>query len=124
MATGQSVSDPTFTAFSAAATYRSSDKRGGANGGRLALAPQKNWAVNRRTIPVIEALRGVAMAFNGKSVGKQVSLADLIVLRGCSAVERALADAGHEVTRERSVWEAGRAGLRSGMQLAPSLKQG
>jgi catalase-peroxidase len=95
MATGQSVSDLAFTAFSAAATYRHSDKRGGANGGRLALSPQKDWTVNRRTTPVIEALRGVATEFNGKASGKQVSLADLIVLGGCAAVEKALADAGH-----------------------------
>jgi catalase-peroxidase len=98
MATRKSVSDLAFTAFSAAATYRGSDKRGGANGGRLALAPQKDWAVNQRTVPIIEALRGVAAEFNRKSGGKQVSLADLIVLGGCAAVEKALADAGHHVT--------------------------
>jgi catalase-peroxidase len=98
MATGHSVSDLVFTAFSAAATYRGSDKRGGANGGRLALAPQKDWAVNHRTVPVVGALRKVAADFNGKAGGKQVSLADLIVLGGCAAVEKALADAGHNVT--------------------------
>ena len=97
MATGQSVSDLAFTAFSAAATYRGSDKRGGANGGRLALAPQRDWTVNQRTAPVIEALRGIAADFHGKGSGKQVSLADLIVLGGCAAVEKALADAGHNV---------------------------
>jgi catalase-peroxidase len=97
MATGQSVSDLTFTAFSAAATYRGSDKRGGANGGRLALAPQKDWAVNQRTLPVVAALRKVASDFNGKGSGKQVSLADLIVLGGCAAVEKALVDAGQHV---------------------------
>ena len=98
MATGQSVSDLAFTAFSAAATYRGSDKRGGANGGRLALAPQKDWTVNQRTVPVVAALQQVAADFNGKGGGKQVSLADLIVLAGCAAVEKALADAGHNVT--------------------------
>jgi len=94
MATDISVSDLVFTAFSAAATYRNSDKRGGANGGRLALAPQKDWAVNRRTIPVVAALRSVMADFNGKLGGMKVSLADLIVLGGCAAVEKAAADAG------------------------------
>ncbi|NEU12717.1 catalase/peroxidase HPI [Methylobacterium sp. BTF04] len=96
-ATGQSVSDLAFTAFSAAATFRDSDKRGGANGGRLALAPQKDWAVNQRTVPVVAALRQVADAFNAKAGGKRVSLADLIVLGGCAAVETALADGGHSI---------------------------
>ena len=95
MALGVSPSDLVFTAFSAAATHRSSDKRGGANGGRLALAPQKDWAVNRRTVPVIAALRPVRDEFNGRQPGgKQVSLADLIVLGGCAALEKAAADAG------------------------------
>jgi catalase-peroxidase len=97
LATGQSVSDLAFTAFSAASTYRDSDKRGGANGGRLALAPQKDWAINRRTVPVVAALRQVADAFNGRGGGRRVSLADLIVLGGCAAVEKALADAGHAI---------------------------
>ena len=95
MASGVSVSDLVYTAFSAAVTHRSSDKRGGANGGRLALAPQKDWAVNRRTVPVVAALRTVMAEFNGQSTGgKQVSLADLIVLGGCAALEKAAADAG------------------------------
>jgi catalase-peroxidase len=95
MATGLSVSDLAFTAFSAAATYRDSDKRGGANGGRLALAPQKDWAVNRRAAPVIEKLRGVMSGFSGRDgSGKNISLADLIVLGGCVAVEKAAGDAG------------------------------
>ena len=90
-----SPSDLVFTAFSAAVTHRSSDKRGGANGGRLALAPQKDWAVNRRTVPVVAALRPVREEFNGRQTGgKQVSLADLIVLGGCAALEKAAADAG------------------------------
>ncbi|KQO59228.1 MULTISPECIES: catalase/peroxidase HPI [unclassified Methylobacterium] len=97
LARNLSVSDLAFTAFSAASTYRDSDKRGGANGGRLALAPQKDWAVNRRAAPVVEALRGVMADFNhGRSDGKQVSLADLIVLAGCVAVEKAARDAGVE----------------------------
>ena len=95
MASGISVSDLVYTAFSAAVTHRSSDKRGGANGGRLALAPQKDWAVNRRTVPVIAALRTVMGEFNGQQTGgKKVSLADLIVLGGCAALEKAAADAG------------------------------
>ncbi|MBO0358523.1 catalase/peroxidase HPI [Hymenobacter sp. BT186] len=95
MGLGISPSDLVFTAFSAAVTHRHSDKRGGANGGRLALAPQKDWAVNRRTVPVIEALRTVQEKFNGQAAGgKQVSLADLIVLGGCAALEKAAADAG------------------------------
>jgi catalase-peroxidase len=99
LATGLSNSDLVFAAFSAAATYRNSDKRGGANGGRLALAPQNHWTVNRRTVPVIAALRGVALEFNGKqSANKKVSLADLIVLGGCAAVEKGAADAGVPVS--------------------------
>jgi catalase-peroxidase len=95
LATGLSTSDLVFAAFSAAATYRNSDKRGGANGGRLALAPQNQWTVNRRTVPVIAALRGVALEFNGRQLAsKRVSLADLIVLGGCAAVEKGAADAG------------------------------
>ena len=95
LAMGISSSDLVYTAFSAAVTHRSSDKRGGANGGRLALAPQKDWAVNRRTVPVIAALQKVYDEFNGQPTGgKHVSLADLIVLGGCAALEKAAADAG------------------------------
>ena len=98
LATGISVSDLVFTAFSAAATYRDSDKRGGANGGRLALAPQKDWAVNRRAAPVIETLRRLMADFNGtQAAGKKISLADLIVLGGCAAVEKAAKDAGVDI---------------------------
>ena len=93
--TGLSVSDLAFAAFSAAVPYRDSDKRGGANGGRLALAPQKDWAVNRRAAPVVERLRGVMAAFNGREAGgTRISLADLIVLGGCVAVGKAARDAG------------------------------
>ncbi|RSK43596.1 catalase/peroxidase HPI [Hymenobacter perfusus] len=96
---GVSVSDLVFTAFSAAVTHRHSDKRGGANGGRLALAPQKDWEVNQRTVPVIEKLRTVQSKFNDQAAaGKQVSLADLIVLGGCAALEKAAADAGVPTT--------------------------
>jgi catalase-peroxidase len=95
IATGLSVSDLVFTAFSAAATYRDSDKRGGANGGRLALAPQKDWAVNRRAAPVVEKLRSLMSGFNAQqTTNKKISLADLIVLGGCAAVEVAARNAG------------------------------
>ena len=95
MALGISPSDLVYAAFSAAVTFRSSDKRGGANGGRLALSPQKDWAVNRRTVPVVAALRQTMDEFNGRQTGgKKVSLADLIVLGGCAALEKAAADAG------------------------------
>lgn len=96
--TGLSVSDLVYTAFSAASTYRDSDKRGGANGARLALSPQKDWAVNRRTVPVIDALRTVQVAFTETSGGRQVSLADLIVLAGSAAVEQAARAAGTDAT--------------------------
>jgi catalase-peroxidase len=99
IATAISASDLVFTAFSAAATYRNSDKRGGANGGRLALEPQNSWKVNRRTVPVIAALRGLQDEFNGKQTANvKVSLADLIVLGGCAAVEKAASDAGVQVS--------------------------
>jgi catalase-peroxidase len=98
LASGLSMSDLVFTAFSAVCTYRDSDKRGGANGARLALAPQNAWRVNRRTVPVIKALRRVLDLFNGKQTArKKASLADLIVLGGCVAVEKAAADAGMAV---------------------------
>ena len=88
--TGLSTSDLAYTAFSAAVTYRDSDKRGGANGARLALAPQKDWVVNRRTVPVVAALREVASRGGA-------SLADVVVLAGCVAVEDAARAAGHDV---------------------------
>ena len=96
---GHSVSDLAFAAFSSASTHRNTDKRGGANGARIALAPQKDWTVNRRAMPVIESLKGVMAGFNGRAGGgKKVSLADLIVLGGCAAVEKAARDAGASVT--------------------------
>ncbi|TFD51004.1 catalase/peroxidase HPI [Cryobacterium frigoriphilum] len=98
LATGLSVSDLVYTAFSAASTYRDSDKRGGANGARLALSPQKDWAVNRRTVPVIDALRNVQAAFTVTSGGRKVSLADLIVLAGSAAVEQAARAAGSDAS--------------------------
>ena len=100
METGLSVSELVGTAWASAATYRGSDKRGGANGARLRLAPQRDWEVNQpaQLDKVLSALEGVQSAFNASaSGGKQVSMADLIVLAGCAAIESAAAAAGHEV---------------------------
>ncbi len=96
---GLSVSQLVTTAWASAASYRDTDKRGGANGARIRLAPQKDWAVNDPSAlaGVLSTLEGVQQAFNGGG-GKQVSLADLIVLGGCAAVEKAAKDAGHTVT--------------------------
>lgn len=98
LATGCSVSELVSVAWASASTFRNSDKRGGANGGRVRLAPQVNWEANNPTQlgKVLDALTGVQAAFN--SGGKQVSMADLIVLGGCAAVEKAAKDAGHDVT--------------------------
>ncbi|MTD14887.1 catalase/peroxidase HPI [Nakamurella sp. YIM 132087] len=85
------------TAWAAAASFRFTDKRGGANGGRLALEPQRSWAVNAGTGPVLEVLAGIRDEFNAAG-GATVSLADLIVLAGSAGVEKAAADAGVEVT--------------------------
>jgi len=98
---GLSVSQLVATAWASASTYRESDKRGGSNGARVRLAPQKDWDVNEpaQLTKAIEALEGVQAAFNGaQSGGKRVSLADLIVLGGCAAVEKAAADGGNAIT--------------------------
>ena len=100
LGTGLSVSQLVATAWASAATFRGSDKRGGANGARIRLAPQKSWEVNQpaELAQVLTALEGVQRAFNGaQKGGKQVSLADLIVLGGCAAVEAAARAAGHPV---------------------------
>jgi catalase-peroxidase len=89
------------TAWSAAASFRGTDKRGGANGARLRLAPQRDWEVNEPSelAPVLETLEQVQRSFNDSQAGgKRVSLADVIVLGGCAAVEQAARDAGHDVT--------------------------
>ena len=94
---GLSVSELVFTAWSSASTYRGTDKRGGANGARIRLAPQKDWTVNRpeQLARVLTTLEGIRNSFNSaQSGGKRVSLADLIVLGGCAAVEKAAANAG------------------------------
>jgi catalase-peroxidase len=101
LACGLSVSELVSTAWASASTFRGSDKRGGANGARIRLAPQKEWPVNQPTqlAKVLKALEGIRSAFNASaSVGKRVSLADLIVLAGCAGVEQAAKNAGHAVT--------------------------
>jgi catalase-peroxidase len=99
--TGLSVGQLVRTAWAAAASYRDTDKRGGANGARIRLAPQKDWDSNEpaELATVLAALEGVQQEFNGSQSGaKKVSLADLIVLGGGAAVEKAAKDAGHDVT--------------------------
>lgn len=97
--TGLSVSQLVSTAWASAATFRGSDKRGGANGGRIRLAPQKDWEVNNPTqlAAVLQALEKVQESFNSTSGNKKVSLADLIVLGGCAAIEKAAKNAGHDI---------------------------
>jgi catalase-peroxidase len=100
LASGLSVPELVSTAWASASTFRGSDKRGGANGARIRLAPQKDWAVNQpqQLSKVLQALEGIRSEFNGaQSGGKQVSLADLIVLAGNVGVEKAARDAGREV---------------------------
>ena len=101
MESGLSVSELVSTAWAAASTFRGSDKRGGANGARIRLAPQKDWEVNQppRLAKVLRKLEGIRKAFNSaQSGGRKVSLADLIVLAGCVGVEMAAKNAGHKVT--------------------------
>lgn len=101
LATGLSVAELVYTAWSSASTYRGSDKRGGANGARIRLAPMKDWQANQpeQLAKVLAALTGVQTAFNAAAGGsKKVSLADVIVLAGCAAIEKAASDAGHAVS--------------------------
>ncbi|MFH7599074.1 catalase/peroxidase HPI [Streptomyces racemochromogenes] len=100
LASDLSVSDLVFTAWAAASSFRGSDKRGGANGGRIRLQPQNGWEVNEpdRLAGVLRTLEGIRRSFNeGRSDGKQVSVADLVVLAGGAAVEKAAKDAGFDV---------------------------
>jgi catalase-peroxidase len=100
LASGLSISQLVTTAWASAATFRGSDKRGGANGARIRLAPQKNWEVNQpaELAKVLQKLEAIQKDFNSaQSGGKKVSLADLIVLGGCAAVEAAAKKAGHDV---------------------------
>ncbi len=101
LASGLSVSELVSTAWASASTFRGSDKRGGANGARIRLAPQKDWAANQpaQLAKALKILEGIQSAFNSaQSDGKKVSLADLIVLGGCAGVERAVKNAGYDVT--------------------------
>ncbi len=101
IASGLSVSQLVSTAWASASTFRGSDKRGGANGARIRLAPQKDWEVNQpaQLKAVLQTLEGIQKEFNSaQSVGKMVSLADLIVLGGCAGVEMAAKNGGHDVT--------------------------
>jgi catalase-peroxidase len=100
LASGLSISQLVATAWASASTFRCSDKRGGANGARIRLAPQKDWAVNQpaQLAKVLQTLEAIQRDFTGsQSGGKKVSLADLIVLGGCAAIEKAAKDAGHDV---------------------------
>lgn len=101
LGSGLTVSQMVSTAWASASTFRGSDKRGGANGARIRLAPQKEWEVNNpaQLAGVLQKLEGIQKEFNGaQSGGKKVSLADLIVLGGCAAVEKAAKDAGFNIT--------------------------
>ena len=100
LASGLSIPQLVSTAWASASTFRGSDKRGGANGARIRLAPQKDWAVNQpaQLKTVLQTLEGIQKEFNSaQSGGKKVSLADLIVLGGCAAVEKAAKNAGYDV---------------------------
>lgn len=101
LASGLSVSELVSTAWASASSFRGSDKRGGANGARVRLAPQKDWEVNQpgQLAKVLKTLEGVQSAFNSAlSGGKKVSLADVIVLAGCAGIEKAAKNAGRDVT--------------------------
>ncbi|MGE8161276.1 catalase/peroxidase HPI [Paraburkholderia sp. NPDC080076] len=101
LASGLPVSQLVSTAWASASTFRGSDKRGGANGARIRLAPQKDWAVNQpeQLAKVLKVLEGIQSEFNGaQSGGKKISLADLIVLAGNAGIEQAAKSAGHQVT--------------------------
>ena len=101
LASGLSVSQLVSVAWRSAASFRGTDKRGGANGGRIRLAPQKDWAVNEpaELAKVVQALEGIQKAWNTSPPGgKKVSFADLVVLAGCTAIERAAKDGGHDVS--------------------------
>ena len=101
LASGLSVSELVSTAWASASTFRGSDKRGGANGARICLAPQKDWKVNNpaQLAKVLNVLESIKSEFNAAQLGgKQVSMADLIVLGGSAGIEKAAADAGHYVT--------------------------
>lgn len=99
LSSGLSISELVSTAWASASTFRGSDKRGGANGARIRLAPQKDWTVNNPTQlkKVLDKLESIQQEFNGQNFNKKISIADLIVLAGTAAVEKAAKDAGHEI---------------------------
>ncbi|MBN1801402.1 MAG: catalase/peroxidase HPI [Candidatus Lokiarchaeota archaeon] len=100
LSSGLSVSELVSTAWASASTFRGSDKRGGANGARIRLAPQKEWEVNQpeQLAKVLKTLESIQLDFNGaQSDGKRISIADLIVLAGCAGIEQAARNAGHEI---------------------------
>jgi catalase-peroxidase len=101
LSSGLGIADLVATAWGAASTFRATDKRGGANGARIRLAPQRDWEVNEpaRLARVLQGLEQVRQGFNGSQAGgKKISLADMIVLGGCAAVEQAARNAGHDIT--------------------------
>jgi catalase-peroxidase len=99
LSSGLTVPQLVRTAWASAASFRGTDKRGGANGARIRLAPQKDWEANHGVAEVLETLEQLRQGFNaGQTGGTRISLADLIVLGGCAAVEQAARDAGHDVT--------------------------
>jgi catalase-peroxidase len=100
LSSGLTVSQMVSTAWASASTFRGSDKRGGANGARIRLAPQKYWEVNNPTqlSHVLSTLEGIQQAFNNAQTGRSISMADMIVLAGCAGVELAAKNAGHQVT--------------------------
>ena len=99
LASGLSVSELVATAWASASTFRGTDKRGGANGARIRLAPQNNWDANNpaQLATVLRTLEGIQSGFNAASGSKRISLADVIVLGGCAAIEKAAKDAGHDI---------------------------
>ena len=100
LASGLSVAELVSTAWASASTFRGGDKRGGANGARIRLAPQKDWEVNQpaQLAKVLKVLEGIQTGFNNSAAGRKISIADLIVLAGNAAVEKAAADAGVKIT--------------------------
>ncbi len=136
LASGLSISQLVSTAWASASTFRGSDKRGGANGARIRLAPQKDWEVNQpaELAKVLNTLEGIQSEFNSTaSDGKKVSLADLIVLAGCAGLEQAAKKAGHDVTvpfsrgawmpcRSRPMWSPSPNSNRSRMASATTLR--
>ncbi len=123
LASGLSIPELVSTAWASASTFRGSDKRGGANGARIRLEPQKDWEVNQpdQLAKVLDTLEGIQKAFNdAQSGGKKVSLADLIVLGGCAAVEKAAKNAGHD---DRGSLRAGPHGRLAGANRCGVLRR-